>query len=251
MGIHKDELKNYCLRKLGAPVVEINVTPDQLDDAVDDTIQLFNEAHGDGTEKFFVKHIVTQADIDRGYVELPDSVTAVVRVLPLNSSFSFYTSEPMFNPIYRFMLDEVWDLNSTSLVSYTLAMQQVRLIEQLFQDTPNQEFNVNTGRLRLDMNWGRFDAGESVLIIEVYKNLNPEEFYRAYSDRWVKKYCTAMIKKQWGNNLKKFDGVQLPGGITLNGQQIYEEAVEEITQLEEELQLRYELPIDFFMGASI
>jgi len=251
MGIHKDELVQYALRQLGAPLLEINVSPDQMSDAVDDTIQLFNESHGDGSEKFFVRHIVTAQDIANRYIGLPDSIRAVVQVLPLNQTSSFYATEPLFSPIGQFMQDEVWGLNSQSVVHYHMAMANYRLIQNMFADTPNVDFNVYTGKLKLDTNWDRFIPDETVIILEVWKALDPEEYKKIYTDRWVKRYVTARIKKQWGTNLKKFSGVQLPGGITLNGDTIYTEAVEEIANLEEELRTRYELPIDFFIGSSM
>lgn len=248
MSVYRDELINYCLRKLGAPVIRINVTPDQLNDCVDDALQEYADTHYDGTERVWISHIITQQDIDNRYIRLDPLIKSVVRVLPMNYA-GFSTNDAQFSGKFQFMQEEIFRLNSNfgSLVSYELGRQNLNLIEDMFGIFPAVTFTSTEGKLKLATDWNRFQAGVTMLVAEAHSMINPEEITKVYSESFIKKYTTALIKKQWGSNLKKFQGVQLAGGITLDGQTIWTEGNEEASSLKEDL-LTKTMPLDMFVG---
>lgn len=239
-------LIDYCLRRLGQPVVEINVDEDQLDERVEDALEFFQEYHFDGVEKVFLKHSITSDDIANEYIPMGNPVISVVRVLPIPSFDSF--SGGFFNEEYQLRLNDLNNFSGSSLIQWQMTQQNFSLIENLFNITPQMLFNRRQNRVYLEADWAeKFKVGD-ILIIEAYRALDPTTFTEVWNDMFLKKYTTALIKRQWGENLKKFTGVVLPGGITLDGKTIYDEAVEEIRQIEEEVSLKYELPIDFNVG---
>ena len=239
-------LIDYCLRRLGQPVIEINVDEDQLDERVDDALEFFQEYHFDGVEKVFTKHILTQQDIDNEYIKTDDGVISVVRVLPIPSFDAF--SGGFFNEEYQLRLNDLNNFSGTSLIQWEMTQQNFSLVEELFSIAPTMLFNRKQNRVYLETDWNdKFSVGD-ILIIEAYQSLNPATYPEVYNDMFLKKYATALIKRQWGENLKKFTGVVLPGGITLDGKTIYDEAVEEIRLIEEEMSLKYELPADGYVG---
>ena len=226
----RQNLIDYCLRRLGSPVTEINVDDDQVSDRIDDAIEFFQEYHFDGVEKVFLKHIITQTDITNEYIAVADPVISVLRVLPI----------PNFNN-----LD---DFSGTALINWAMSQTNFSLVEHLFSIQPTMLFNRKQNKMYLETDWdNKFSVG-TILIIEAYRALDPTTYTEVYNDMFLKKYATALIKQQWGSNLKKFTGVTLPGGITLDGQTIFSEALEEITKIEEEMSLKYELPPDGFIG---
>lgn len=310
------EFKTYCLRKLGFPVIEINVDDDQVEDRVDDALNYFSDYHFDGTEKMYMKHQLTAADINRRWVYCPDAVTFVTGVWPFSSSGA---SINMFDLRYQLRLHDLYDFTSVSYVSYEITMQHLRTLEMLFSGTPQFRFNRKQNKVFIDMDWTRDVNPGDYIIIECYRSLNPstvtltgtvsyttgsnvvtgysttfdQQFLEndfitfngvdsfqvdkiqspttilirgpmvntaanvtatisgnpdVWGDRFLKKYATALIKMQWGNNLKKFSGVQLPGGVTLNGKEIYDEAMEEISHLEEEMHVINVLPSEIMIG---
>lgn len=248
MSAARDELIQYCMRKLGAPLLTINVSPEQMSDCVDDSLQAYTNYHYNGMERMWMKFVVTQADIDNKFITLPRKIKSVVKVLPFNFSGSASMSAAQFAPKYQFIANEIFNLNSQgSLISYELAMQNLNLVESFFGEFPAVGFTSNQKQLKLAMDWTRFVADETIIVIECHAAIDPEEFTDIYDESWIKKNTAALIKKQWGNNLKKFQGVALPGGITLDGKTIYDEAVEELSQLKEDLLLQ-QLPTDFFCG---
>ena len=221
-------LIDYCLRRLGQPVVEINVDEDQLEERVDDALEYFQEYHFDGVEKVFTKHEITAGNIENEYVNTDDSIISVVRVLPIPSFDSFFSG--------------------SSLIQWSMSLRNFAEIEQLFQIAPQMHWNRKQDRIYLETDWAdKFTAGD-ILVIEAYKILDPSTWPQVWNDMFLKQYATALIKRQWGENLKKFTGVQLPGGISLDGKTIYDEAVEELRAIEEQVSLRYELPADGFIG---
>ena len=311
----RKQFKDYCLRKLGWPVIDINVDDDQVDDRIDDALSFFNDYHFDGTEKIFMKHKITADDIERKWIYAPDAVTFVTGVFPFDDSNS---SINMFDLRYQLRLHDLYDFTSVSYVSYEITMQHIRTLNLLFSGTPQFRFNRHMNKLFLDIDWSRdLDEGEYV-IVECYRKLIPETvgitgtvtttttsttvtgtgtifdqellendvitingenkqiktinspteliLYSAvasdvtngtmfkpgladvWNDRFLKMYATAKIKQQWGSNLKKFSGIQMPGGVTLNGQQIYDEATEELAKIEEEMQSWNVLPNEMYMG---
>ena len=239
-------LIDYCLRRLGQPVIEINVDEDQLDERVDDALEFFQEYHFDGVEKVFTKHTITQNDIDNEYISTDNSIISVVRVLPIPSFDSFQGG--FFNEEYQMRLNDLNNFSGSSLLQWSMTLRNFSLIEELFSICPIMMFNRKQDRVYLETDWKEKFKVDDVLVIEAYKILDPSTYPQVYNDMFLKKYSTALIKRQWGENLKKYQGVVLPGGITLDGKTIYDEAIEEIRQIEEEVSLKYELPVDFNVG---
>ena len=242
----KTLLKEYCLRRLGHPVIEINVDEEQCDDRVSDALQYFAEYHFDGVEKVFLKHTITQDDIDNEYIAMADPVISVVRVLPIPNFNAFQTG--FFNEEFQLRIQDLNTFTGSSLINWQMSLQNWSMVDHLFTVTPTIHFNRKQNKLYLETNWSdKFSVGD-ILIIEAYRILDPTTYTEIYDDMFLKKYTAALIKRQWGENLKKFEGVQLPGGVTLNGKTIYDEAVDEINKIEEEMNLKWELPPDGFMG---
>jgi hypothetical protein len=237
------ELQAYAKRQLGDPVIEINVDPDQEEDVLELSLQFFQQFHFDGVERIFLQHQVTANNISDKYVTLSDAVIGVERVLPFDSRTR---GIDLFDVRYQILLNDLYSIQSTDIIYYYQVQNQLALMNQLLVGQKPVRFNRHQNRLHIDMDWDENTAVGEFIIIECYRILDPDTFTDVYNDLYLKKYVTAQLKKQWGNNLKKFSGVQLPGGVTLNGQQIYDEAVQEIQQLEEEVESRYQLPVDFF-----
>lgn len=236
------DLSNYALRKLGSPVINIEVDQTQLDDRVDDAIQLFSQRHYDGYDEVYIAHTVTSTEASNGYIKVPDSIEAISELYELNGS-SDSSIEAFDRLSFRLANSDIFDFLSSGgggLVDYYMTMSHINLINEMF--VPRRTFNFNSITHRFVPASG-MQAG-AVFAYRAYKVLDPDYFEDVYNNEWVKKYTTALIKKQWGENLKKFDGVQMPGGVVLNGQKIWDEAVEEITKLEDEFSLTYELPLD-------
>ena len=311
----RQQFKDYCLRRLGWPVIEINVDDDQVDDRIDDALSFWRDYHYDGTEKLFMKHRISQEDIDRKWIYCPDPVIFVTGVFPFDQSNS---SINMFDLRYQLRLHDLYDFTSVSYVSYEITMQHIRTLNLLFSGTPQFRFNRKQNKMFLDIDWARdVEAGEYVIIecyralqpdnialsgtvsliqgnktvigtntkfdqelveydfvnfgdksLQVDKIISPTEIRLMYeptatesnvsmtvtgtsdvwNDRFLKQYATAKVKEQWGSNLQKFGGIQLPGGVTLNGKEIFDEAVLEIKELENEMQDKYSLPVDWYMN---
>jgi hypothetical protein len=242
----RQNLIDYCLRRLGAPVTEINVDDDQVSDRIDDAIEFFQEYHFDGVEKVFLKHIITQTDIDNEYIAVADPVISVLRVLPIPNFNAFQTG--FFNEEYQLRLNDLDSFSGSSLIHWAMSQTNFSLVEHLFSIQPTLLFNRKQNKMYLETDWDdKFDVG-TIIIIEAYRALDPATYTEVYNDMFLKKYATALIKQQWGSNLKKFTGVTLPGGITLDGQTIFSEATEEINKIEEEMNMKYELPPDGFIG---
>jgi len=316
----RQQLIDYCLRKLGHPVIEINVDDDQLSDRLDDALQYFQDYHYDGVERLYLRTQATASRIyltssvasnfslgeivvgqtsgaratvcnelavtssgtsvlikgtsgtfstsetvvgqssgfsstvarftlgivDQQYIDLDDSIIGVVRVLPfsaVNTGQSY-----MWDVRYQLRLNDMFNLLSTSIIYYEQVKQHLALLDQLLVGSKSFRFQRHMNRLFLDMSWETdVDPGEFI-IVEAYKILDPNTWTDVYNDRFLKRYATALIKQQWGNNLKKFEGIQMPGGVTLNGQRIFDEAVVELEQLEVEMRDTYVEPPNFFMG---
>ena len=246
-------LQDYCLRRLGHPVIEINVDDEQISDRIDDALEFFAEYHFDGVEKVYLKHIITQTDIDNEWIPMDDPaspvggpVIGVRRVLPVPNFNAFQTG--FFNEEFQLRLQDLNTFTGTSLLNWQMSLQNFRMVDYLFTVNASVLFNRKQDKLYLETNWAsKFSVGD-IFIVECYRILDPTQYTEVYNDIFLKKYCTALIKRQWGENLKKFEGVQLPGGVTLNGKTIYDEAVDEINKIEEEMNLKWELPPDGFMG---
>jgi len=272
-------LIDYCLRKLGAPVLEINVDDDQIDDLVDDAIQFFNERHFDGVERMYLKYKLTQADIDRGqakntdgvgivttsatstnisgygtttsnwyetsnFLQVPDSVVGVEKIFKFDSST---ISGGMFSIKYQLFLNDLYRFNSIELLQYSMTKSYLEDIDFLLTTDKQVRFNKRQDRLYLDIDWGSETAG-NYLVLDCYRALDPTSFTQVYNDVFLKQYLTALIKRQWGQNLSKFRGVKLPGGIEMNGGEILQQAESEIESLRSRMASEYELPPYDFIG---
>ena len=242
----RTQLQDYCLRRLGWPVIEINVDEDQISDRLDDALEYFGEYHFDGVEKVFLKHTLTQTDIDNEYVPMNDPIIGVNRVLPIPNFHAFQTG--FFNEEFQLRLNDLNTFTGTSLINWRMSLSNFSMVDYLFTVNATVLFNRKQNKLYLETDWAEKFKVDDKLIIEAYRILDPATYTEIYNDMFLKRYATALIKRQWGENLKKFEGVQLPGGITLNGKTIYDEAVEEITKIEEEMNLKYELPPDGFIA---
>ena len=267
----RQELIDYSLRKLGAPVLEINVDDDQIDDLVDDTIQYFQERHYDGSEKTFLKYQITQDDIDRGkgpgssastgittttvtesvgattefsfeennnYIKVPDSVIGINKIFKFDTSS---ISGGMFSIKYQLFLNDLYYFSSVDLLQYSMTKRYLEDIDFLLTTDKQVRFAKRSGRLYLDIDWTAQSVGD-YLVIECIRALNPSDFAKIYNDTWVKRYLTALIKRQWGANMMKFSGTKLPGGVELNGRQYYEDGNSEIREIEDKMASYYELP---------
>jgi len=309
------EFKNYCLRRLGFPVIEINVDDDQVDDRIDDALAFFNDYHYDGTEKIFMKHRITQEDIDRRWIHCPDAVTFVTNVFPFDDSNS---SINMFDLRYQLRLHDLYDFTSVSYVSYEMTMQHIQTLNLLFSGKPQFRFNRHQNKLFLDIYWSSDREVGEYVIVECYRQLQPDSvtltgtvtctntsntvtgtatifdqeilendvlviggeekqvrhilsptvltlyspvssnktsvslvktgLSDVWNDRFLKKYATAKIKYQWGSNLSKFAGIQMPGGVTLDGVRIMQEAQAELDKIEEEMYTMSSLPSEILTG---
>jgi len=241
----REQLKDWCLRQLGAPVLDINVDDEQVEDAVDLAFQYYRDFHVDGVERWYISHQITQQDIANKYITIPDNIIGITRIFPIGSTNA---SVNMFDLRYQLRLHELYDFTSTSYVNYVLTQQHIRTLDMLFSGETPIRFNRHSNKLYIDWDWNtKIDALEYV-VIEGFIILDPDTYNKVYNDRLLKKLATAYIKKQWGNNMKKFSGMQLPGGITMNGQQIYNEAIQEIQELEQLIRSSHEEPPMMIMG---
>lgn len=245
---NRQDLIDYCLRRLGAPVIKIEADTDQIEDRIDDAIEFFQEIHYEGTERIYYKHQLTQDDINNGYVSIPDDIIGISKVVPFknNISSSNYISYA-FDPKYQLTVSELYNIASASFVYFEQIQQHLSLLDYILRPIQSLEFNRRTGKVHMNTDWSRFEEGD-YMIFECFRAVDPQSFPAVYNERLLKEYATALIKRQWGANLKKFEGVQMIGGITLNGQQIFNEAVEEITTIEEKIRNSYELPAIGFFG---
>lgn len=270
----RQELIDYCLRRLGAPVLEINVDDDQIDDLVDDALQFFHERHFDGVEKMYLKYQITEDDIKRGkgkraenpigivtttspsvsipgmgsttfsfyedsnYIQIPDSVIGIDGVFKIDTSG---LSAGMFNVAYQIFLNDVYNFTAIELLNYTMVKTYLETINFLINTDKNIRYTKRQNRLYIDTHWSGLTAGEYV-VISCYRILDPNDFPKVWNDSFLKMYLTSLIKKQWGQNLIKFRGVKLPGGTELNGREIYDDAIRELEDVKSRMRNEYEMP---------
>jgi len=239
------QFKEYCLRKLGKPVIEINVDDDQVDDRVDEALKKYYDFHFDGSDKIYYKHQVTQTDIDNKYITMPENILGVVNLFPISDPS--VRSDDIFNIRYQIALNDLYTLTSVSMVPYYMVMEHLALIQELLVGKQPIRYNRHKDRLYVDMDWNNIGIGE-YLLVEAYEIVDPDVWTDAWGDNWLQRYCTELIKKQWGSNLTKFTGMQLPGGVQFNGEKIYDDAVAEIAKLEENLISSYSLPVMDMVG---
>ena len=279
----RQQLIDYSLRKLGAPVLEINLDDDQIDDLVDDALQYFNERHFDGVEEMFLKHEFTQDEIDRGkaasnaestntagivtttgtstpisgygstttsfvensnFIQIPDSVIGIEKIFKFNTSA---ISGGMFSIKYQLFLNDLYYFNSVELLQYSMVKSYLEDIDFLLTPERQVRFNKKQNRLYLDMDFNSIREGDFI-VINCQRILNPDDFTKIYNDMFLKMYLTAIMKRQWGQNLIKFRGVKLPGGLELNGREIYEDGQRDLEFALTKLKEEYELPPLDFIG---
>jgi hypothetical protein len=241
----RTDLKNYCLRRLGHPVIEINIDEDQMQDRIDDALEFYRDYHYDGVERTYYKHQVTSSDRTNGYIDIPTNINGVINVFPIGTGLN---ANNLFNLRYQITLNEIYDWSHAQFVNYTESMRRVALMEEIFVGKQPLRFNRHMDRLFIDMDWNTRTVVGEYLIIEAYRVLDPNTYTSVWGDRWLRTYCTQLFKRQWGENLKKFEGMQLPGGVQFNGQQIWSEADEEIKRLEEEVVNNYSMPAMDMIG---
>ena len=275
---NRNDFKDYCLRRLGAPVLEINVSHEQIEDLIDDGIQLYQERHFDGVERMYLKYKITQDDIDRGtakntdgvgivtttatsansgagtftsswyetsnFLQIPESVVGIEKIFKFDTSS---ISGGMFSIKYQLFLNDLYYFNSVELLQYAMTKSYLEDIDHLLTTDKQIRFNKRQSRLYLDIDWGAESVG-NWLVLDCYRALDPNSFTQVYNDSFLKLYLTALIKRQWGQNMSKFKGVKLPGGIEMNGSEIYSEAVRELDGLRGRMSSEFEIPPYDFIG---
>ena len=266
----RETLKQYCLRALGKPVIEINVEDDQVEDRIDEALQYFAQYHYDGVERMYLKYQVTADDVTRArsdetlstvtdtadstvtasfkegknYMPMPSNVMSVVQIFP----FTDKAALNLFDVRYQLRLNDLYDFSSTSIIHYDMTLRHLDMLDHILVGERPVRFNQHKNRLYIDMDWKNdIDAGDFI-IIECYRKLDGSTFTDVFDDIFLKKYLIQLIKRQWGQNLSKFQGVAMLGGVQMNGEQIYTQAQDEINKLEEQIQLSYELPPNYMMG---
>lgn len=247
----RQELKDYALRRLGFPVIEINVDDDQLEDRLDDAIEMFREFHYDGTEYVHLAYQVTDADRTNQYIRVADSIIGVSRVLPLSQLKATSTSSAGFNIFdinYQLRLNDFYNLTASSYTYYVIAREHLAMLDLIITGEVPIKFNKATHRIYCDMNWmTKVDVG-TYIVFEAWRVVDQESYESVFNNIWLKEYVTQVFKKQWGSNLTKYKDYVLPGGITINGEEIYASAVSEIARLEEQLRDTYEAPPQMLVG---
>ena len=247
----RQTLIDHCLRRLGVPVIEINVDEDQIEDRVDDAIQVYQEYHMDATFRTYYSYQVLAADVTNKYISIPDDILYITRMFPVSSSLS--ASRGMFDVKYQMMLNDVYDMNTmgSELAYYEQLQQHLSLMDMKLNGTPQTTYARRQDRLYIH---GEFDSDQQDIkagdwiVLEVFKTIDPTAHTQIYNDIFIKNYVTALIKQQWGQNLIKFEGMVLPGGVTLNGRQIYDDASADIGKLVEAMRLEFEAPMSIFIG---
>jgi hypothetical protein len=240
----KDQFKEYCLRTLGKPVIEINVDDDQVDDRVDEALKYYWDYHFDGTEKTYYKYQITDADKANKYITMPENIIGAVNLFPIGQGLN---TNNLFNIRYQIALNDLYTLTSVSMVPYYMALTHIQFLEQMLVGQQPIRYNRNVNRLHIDMDWQIINTGDFI-VVEAYQIVDPATYVDVWKDRWLIRYATCLIKQQWGANLTKFVGMTLPGGIKFNGEKIYNDATSERAELEREMIYSYSLPVTDMLG---
>jgi len=265
----KSTFKEYCLRSLGKGVIDINISDDQADDRIDEALQYFAQYHYDGIEKVYLKHQITQADVTRassnetttatdsvdnsitasfsegkGFIPMPSSVVSVIQIFP----FDNVATNNMFDIKYQLRLNDLYDFSSTSVMQYQMTMEHLDFLSHILVGEKPLRFNQHQNRLYIDMDFTNDISIGEFIIIECYRKIDPATYTDIFDDIYLKRYASALIKRQWGANLSKFAGVAMLGGVTMNGENIYSQAQEELEKLEEQIQLSFETPVNYMVG---
>ena len=222
----RTSFKSYCQRKLGSPVIQINVSDDQIEDRIDDALEYYQDYHFDAVEDTYVPYKLTVDDITNNYITTDQSIIGIKQVIPLYQKNSFSTN--MFDVKYQLFLNDVYNLSSAEMLTYQVTQDHLQMVNTIIHGTVPIRYQRHMNKLFMDVDWGFDIKVDEYVIMEVTKIIDPNIYTDVWNDRWLKRYATALIKKQWGENLAKFEGVALPGGVTFNGANILQEAKEEI-----------------------
>jgi hypothetical protein len=227
----RQEFIDYILRKIGAPVIEINVSDEQVDDRVDEAVSFWRDYHYNGSQLVYLKHQITQQDIDNGYFPLPTQILGISRVFDIKSSISGGTG--IFNVSYQFVLNNLEDITGYNVTNYYMSMQHLEMLQEILVGRPLIRYNKHVNKLYIDMDKELFVPGEYI-VVEAYDIIDPETYSDVWGDRWLQNYASVLVREQWGLNLTKFTGMQLVGGVSFNGEQILQEARTEREKMEED-----------------
>lgn len=268
----RQALKDYCLRKLGYPVIKINVDDAQIEDRIDDALQFFAEYHFDGVEKVYARKQIEQRDIDRGYLDLTERTIAdpnsfipilaadpidpggqsIISVLKIFQLYDTLGGTGMFDARYQIALNDLYGLRtntySQSMITYAITRSHMQMLQDLLTPEKTLEYSRVTNRLYVNMDWNEQAYLGQYIMFEAYRVLDPNKYTDIYNDRTLKKYTAELIKQQWGSNMMKFGGIELPGGITLNGIDVFNEASAQVDRIENDISSKFELPPEFFVG---
>lgn len=244
MPTNRSDFKEWCLRNLGKPVIEINVDDDQVEDRIDEALKYYWDYHFDGAEKVFLKHQVTATDVANRYIDIPQNIIGVVNIFEIGQALN---TNNLFNIRYQIALNDLYTLTSVSMVPYYMAIQHIQFLEQMLVGKQPIRYNRHMNRLYIDMDWNIINVGDYI-IVEAYNIVDPDVYTDAWSDRWLLRYATCLIKQQWGRNLTKFTGMKLPGGLEFNGEKILSDATQERATLEQEMIFSYSLPVTDMIG---
>lgn len=242
--VTREDFKEYCLRKLGKPVIDINVDDSQVEDRVDEALKYYWDYHFDGVEKTYFKYQISDTDIANKYITLPENIIGAINIFPVGD---YLATNNLFNIRYQIALNDLYTLTYQSMTPYYLAFQQLQFLEDLLVGKQPIRYNRKTNKLYVDMDWTKVTHG-SYLIVEAYQIVDPNSYSTVWNDWWLQRYATALIKKQWGSNLTKFSGMQLPGGVQFNGEKIYNDAVDEIEKAEQLMITNYSYPPEYMVG---
>ena len=262
----RENLKQYALRALGKPVIEINADDDQLEDRLDEALQYFSQYHYDGIRRTYLKYQYTQDDYDRitantsesitknsvttawqegnGFIVVPESIISVINIFPYSSK----GSQNLFDVRYQLRLNDLYDFSSTSVVHYDTVMRHLDFLDHILVGEKPLRFNQHDNRLYIDQDWKNDLVVGEFLVIEAYRKLDPDVYTDVYNDMILKRYVTALFKKQWGSNLQKFAGVTMIGGVSLNGVELYQQAEQEIQKIETEIRNSFEMSQPLMIG---
>lgn len=242
--LSRKDFSEFCLRQLGKGAINIEVTDEQVDDAIEIALQWYTDYNAEAVEKVYYKHQITDADKTNGWIAMPDNIIGVVDIFPMGDAMNISS---MFNVRYQIALNDLYTLTNVSLVPYYMTMQHIRLMEEMLVGRPLFRYEKHLDRCYLDVDWSTLGTG-NYLVLTCYQVIDPSLFPQVWTDRWLIKYATALVKKQWGNNTKKYGQFKGPGGVMLNGQTLYDEAIKEIADLDTGVLSWYSLPVMDMVG---
>lgn len=242
----RESFKEYILRSLGAPMIQINVTDDQVEQAVEEAIKWFHDYHYNGTEEIYFVKTLDVTDVTNKYITLPDSIIGVTDVYSIAQT-AFSLSGGMWSGGYQMILDLAFNMSNGSVLSYYMNQMNYDFISQIIVGQTPIRYNSHQNRVYIDKSWDRYVVGMNI-IIDAYQKMDPEVYTEMWSDRWLLRFATAKVKLQWGNNVSKYTGMQLPAGVSFNGDRILQEAREEIREIEDKMLADYSVPPRDYVG---